>query len=131
MLLDRLLSASAAEGDSGQGQYGESYTYDANGNMTECVVDGVTYTQAWDAENRLASVTGGGHTTTLAYDANGALVKKAVDGQTTVCPSALLRPGVGQHYEKNVTTGTVTKYPSSSNLIVVEVAHSFAPPGFL
>ena len=67
----------------------------------------------------------------VVLDANGALVKKAVDGQTTVCPSALLRPGVGQHYEKNVTTGTVTKYPSSSNLIVVEVAHSFAPPGFL
>ncbi|MEJ2737434.1 MAG: hypothetical protein P8189_28405, partial [Anaerolineae bacterium] len=81
---------------------GFAQAYDANGNMTLRVVDGVTYTQTWDSENRLASVTGSGHTTTFTYGADGALVKKTVDGETTI--------HVGQHYEKNVASGTVTKY---------------------
>ena len=55
---------------------GVAQTYDANGNMTERVVDGVTYAQGWDQENRLVWVSTGGVTTTFTYDANGALVKK-------------------------------------------------------
>ncbi|MEM2126575.1 MAG: hypothetical protein QXQ53_09305 [Candidatus Methanosuratincola sp.] len=43
-----------------------------------------------------------GQTTTFTYDGNGALVKKVAGGVTTVY--------VGQHYEKNVTTGQVTQY---------------------
>ncbi|RPI57447.1 MAG: RHS repeat protein, partial [Chloroflexi bacterium] len=114
--LDRLLSAVAAGGSAGQGQYGESYVYNAIGNMTNkggvtydypdpgCaqphavtsttaggafIYDAVgnmtsrtltsagpTYTQTWDAENRLASVTVGGKATTFTYDGNGNLVKE-------------------------------------------------------
>jgi hypothetical protein len=39
---------------------------------------------------------------TFTYDGNGALVKKVGGGQTTVY--------VGNYYEKNVTTGQVTRY---------------------
>jgi hypothetical protein len=35
---------------------GESYVYDANGNMTQRSEGGVIYTQVFDAENRLVSV---------------------------------------------------------------------------
>jgi RHS repeat-associated protein len=144
--LDRLVSASAAGGSAGQGQYDESYTYneignltskggvtytyptpgspqphavtgasnggsfvyDYNGNMTSrrLQTGGPTYTQTWDDDNRLASVTvpisGSEQTTTFTYDGNGALVKKESGGETTVY--------VGTYYEKNVTTGQVTRY---------------------
>ena len=55
---------------------GESYTYDANGNMTQRIEGGSTYTQAFDTENRLTSVTVSGQVTTFAYDPDGNLVKK-------------------------------------------------------
>jgi len=55
---------------------GVPQSYDASGNMTVRVVDSVTYTQSWDHENRLVSVSTGGVTTTFTYDASGALVKK-------------------------------------------------------
>jgi RHS repeat-associated protein len=145
--LDRLVSASAAGGDAGQGQYDESYTYneignltskggvtytypaagsarphavtgasnggsfsyDYNGNMTSrrLQTGGPTYTQTWDCDNRLVTVTvtiSGSEqtTTTFTYDGNGALVKKESGGETTVY--------VGSYYEKNVTTGQVTRY---------------------
>ena len=38
---------------------GETYTNDANGNMTERVVGGQTYTQTFDAENRLVAFSRG------------------------------------------------------------------------
>ena len=65
--------------------------------MTLRVVDGVTYSQTWDAENRLVQVISGTQTTQFVYDADGALVKKVVDGETTVY--------VGDHYEKNLSSG--------------------------
>ena len=39
--------------------------------MTSRTEGGITYTQAWDAENRLQSVTTGGQTTTFTYDGDG------------------------------------------------------------
>ena len=36
---------------------GDSYQYDANGNMISRIESGVTYTQEFDIENRLVSVT--------------------------------------------------------------------------
>jgi RHS repeat-associated protein len=64
---------------------GESYGYDANGNMTTRVEGGLTYTQDFDAENRLASVTVSGQTTQFVYDGDGSLVKKIEpDGVCTI-----------------------------------------------
>ncbi len=81
---------------------GGSFSYDANGNMTSRRLQsgGSTYTQTWDHDNRLATVTVNGQTTTFTYDGNGALVKKEAGGVTTVY--------VGNHYEKQGSS--VVKY---------------------
>jgi RHS repeat-associated protein len=39
---------------------------------------------AYDAENRLTSVSGNGHSATLTYDAVGRCVKRVIDGVTTI-----------------------------------------------
>ena len=88
---------------------GETYTYDANGNMTQRVEGGLTYTQTFDAENRLISVTVGGQTTQFIYNGDGNLVKKIKpDGSKTLY--------VGGIYEVDKASGgavmcTVTYYP--------------------
>jgi RHS repeat-associated protein len=88
---------------------GETYTYDANGNMTQRVEGGLTYTQVFDAENRLISVTVSGQTTQFIYDGDGNLVKKIKpDGSKTLY--------VGGIYEVDKASGgsvtrTVTYYP--------------------
>ena len=46
-------------------------TYTCNGNMTTRTVNGVTYAQAFDVENRLTSVTVNGQVTSFHYDADG------------------------------------------------------------
>jgi hypothetical protein len=58
---------------------GGVFAYDANGNMTsrKTSTNATTYTQVWNADNKLSEVKNGG--TTLAqffYDADGARVKK-------------------------------------------------------
>ena len=89
---------------------GVAQAYDANGNpstplrpgMILRVVDGVTYSQTWDAENRLVQVSGNGHTTSFTYDGDGALVKKVADGQSTIY--------AGNQYEKILSPELETKY---------------------
>jgi RHS repeat-associated protein len=98
---------------------GFSATYDANGNMLtriEVLPGGrYTYTQAWDAENRLASVTQGGVTTTFTYNGDGQRVKVAVG---IVVPAY-----VGNLYEVNPTTGvTTTYYYAGSQRIAMRTA---------
>jgi len=78
---------------------GNSYFYDANGNMTTRHVGTQTFNLAYDAENRLVSVTGAA-TASFTYDGDGKQVKSIVGGVTTYY--------VGRHYEKKGTT--VTKY---------------------
>jgi RHS repeat-associated protein len=82
---------------------GESYTYDANGNMITRVEGGQTYNQVFDAENRLISVTVNSQTTQFVYDGDGNLVKKVnPDGSRTIY--------VGGIYEVDKNSGgTVTK----------------------
>jgi len=86
---------------------GVAQSYDANGNMIERVVDGVTYAQGWDQENRLVWASTGGVTTTFTYDANGALVNKEdpLVGTTYY---------VGPHYE--VLVPAVILPPAPTNL---------------
>ena len=77
--------------------------------MTQRVEGGLTYTQTFDAENRLKSVTVSGQTTTFLYDGDGNLVKKNnPDGSKTIY--------IGGVYEVDKTSGgsttrTVTYYP--------------------
>jgi len=80
-----------------------SFGYDCAGNMTTRNVGAGQYTLTYNEENKLAEVKLSGATqATYTYDGDGTLVKKVVGGETTVY--------VGSHFEKNVTTGEVTKY---------------------
>jgi YD repeat-containing protein len=63
---------------------GDSFAYDDNGNMTSRTMDGVTWTQVFDAENRLIEVDDGTTETTYVYDAGGNRVKRIVDDGSTV-----------------------------------------------
>jgi YD repeat-containing protein len=83
---------------------GGDFQCDSSGNMTgrRLEAEGVTYTQGWDAENRLISVTAGGTTTQLVYDGDGNLVKKVAGAVMTVY--------VGAYFEKNLSTGVTTSY---------------------
>jgi YD repeat-containing protein len=91
---------------------------DASAGLITRVEGGLTYTQAFDAENRLISVTVSGQTTQFIYDGNGNLVKKIKpDGSKTLYPSttpqktaAPLRAGVGGVYEVHKTAGGSMTY---------------------
>jgi len=104
-----------------KGSTGETYTYDANGNMITRVEGGLTYNQTFDAENRLISVTVSGQTTQFIYDGDGNLVKKVKpDNSKTIY--------VGGIYEVDKTSGgsvtrTVTYYPAAS-AILYNFSHS-------
>ena len=80
----------------------QHFSYDADGNMLTRSEAGVTCTQAWDAENRLMSVTVGGQTTTFTYDGDGGRIKKQDASGTTIY--------IGQYYE--VTVSSIRKYYS-------------------
>ncbi len=74
-----------------------TFAYDDNGNMTTRVelsaTERITYTQGWDAENRLTTVTNAVNRdiTRFFYDADGKRVKRTDPAGTTLY--------VGDHYE--------------------------------
>ena len=72
-----------------------SYTYDANGNMTARGSQAIT----WDTENRVTAVTGGA---SFVYDGDGKRIKKTENGVTMVY--------VNRYYQKNTTASEVTTY---------------------
>jgi RHS repeat-associated protein len=72
-----------------------SYTYDANGNMTNRGIQTIT----WNVDNQPATISGG---TSFVYDGKGNRVEETTGGQTTVY--------INQYYQKNITTGVVTTY---------------------
>jgi len=96
---------------------GDTFTYDANGNMTLRVEGGATYTQTFDVENRLASVSYQSSVTSFVYDGDGNLVKKLKpDGTSTVY--------IGGVYEVDLNGTTVTKttlyYPAAGAVRVIQ-----------
>jgi len=99
---------------------GETYTYDANGNMICRVENSITYKQDFNAENQLSAVSimsGGCNgtvtaTTSFVYDGDGNLVKK-------IKPDSSKTIYIGGIYEVDRTSGTpgtvtrtVTYYPA-------------------
>jgi YD repeat-containing protein len=58
---------------------GDSFTYDANGNMLTRVVDGETITFTYNAENRVASATRGETSIAYLYDGDGTRVGQVVN----------------------------------------------------
>ncbi len=82
--------------------------YDANGNMTLRLEDGVEYAQAWDAENRLVAVTDtlSLTVTRFSYDGLGTLVRRDVtNGGST--QSTLY---VGQLYEQDLGAAPAERF---------------------
>jgi RHS repeat-associated protein len=62
----------------------QKFWYDANGNMITRIEGTTTYSQVFDVENRLTSVTpSGGSATTFAYDASGIRTKTVQPGGIT------------------------------------------------
>jgi RHS repeat-associated protein len=101
---------------------GESYSYDANGNMTSRTEGGVTYTQNFDAENRLTSVIShqSSVVTSFKYNGDGNLVAKLVGNVATYY--------IGGVYEVEVTNTTITKktyyYPAGGAIRVEDFNNS-------
>jgi RHS repeat-associated protein len=79
--------------------------YDANGNMTVRVVDGMGQLLTYDAENRLVQVQTSTATATFAYDGDGNRVLGTIGGVTTYY--------VGSHFEWTGSTSTMVKYYSA------------------
>ncbi|MCC6958162.1 MAG: hypothetical protein IT316_15275 [Anaerolineales bacterium] len=80
---------------------GNTYGYDANGNMTSRVVSGQNYTLDYDAENRLVSVSGA-LSASFVYNAEGRRVKSTVAGVTTAF--------IGDYYEWRGSAAASVKY---------------------
>ncbi|MGQ0602473.1 MAG: RHS repeat-associated core domain-containing protein, partial [Anaerolineales bacterium] len=107
-----------------------SYQYDCNGNMWQRVESGVTYTQNFDIENRLASVQTVTGTTSFVYDADGARVMQSQPGGKTIAyVGNLLEVEVQPtatptNPPTNTPTATNTPTPTATN---TPVAGSFCP----
>jgi len=103
-------------------QSGETYSYDANGNMTTRVEGGVTYTQEFDIENRLIKVTVNSQVTEFIYDGDGNLIKKKKPDNTSTVY-------IGGVYEVDLNgSGSATKktsyYPAGGAMRVEVVGTS-------
>jgi len=101
------------------GYRGNTYAYDANGNMTSRTVDGVSYSLDYDMENRLIGVSGGGPTVTFTYDGDGNRVKKDEGGVVTHYP--------GRHYEATIGSGSTKYYYANGQLEAFERSADYDP----
>jgi RHS repeat-associated protein len=76
-----------------------SFSYDCNGNMISRTDSTGSFTQQWDKENRLITVTGSA-SGSFVYDGDGHRVKVTLNGVTTAY--------IGNYYEQ--TGSTIKKY---------------------
>jgi len=53
---------------------GNTYTYDANGNMTQRIIGAVSWNLTYNAENRMQSIGDGTYGATYLYDGDGVRV---------------------------------------------------------
>jgi RHS repeat-associated protein len=81
-----------------------TYCYDKNGNQVRRTLGGTTYSLTYDLETRLTGVSGGA-TAGFTYNADGVRVKR-----TAGSPTPVTTVYVGNYYEKNTSTGVVTRY---------------------
>jgi RHS repeat-associated protein len=94
---------------------GNTYQYDANGNMKQRVVNGQTFALAYDAENRLVTVCADANANALCdsgetpiasfvYDGDGNRVKSVLGNETTLF--------IGNYYQETTVSSvtTITKY---------------------
>ena len=89
---------------------GDSFLYDANGNMRKRTVGGSTYNLTHDGENRLVGVTGA-VTANFKYDGDGNRVQGTLGGVTTTY--------IGNYYEWSGSGSTQYYYGSGSQRIAM------------
>lgn len=77
-----------------------TFTYDANGNMTQKVESRVTTTIQWDYDNKPTSITKGSTTVAFTYDGNSQRIRK----QSSVSGTTLY---FGELYETRAGVGTI------------------------
>jgi RHS repeat-associated protein len=84
---------------------GSQYGYDARGNMTSRTEDGITYSQAWNEENKLKQVTwsegGQAYTTTFVYDGDSNRLLKI---EKLPADQEITTVYIGQIYEEQFDT---------------------------
>ncbi len=96
-----------------------TYTYDANGNMLT-KNDGFSWAFTYDYDNRLTKVVRAGSTVLQnAYDGDGKRIKK-----TEGNPIVSTYQGLNVLYEKDLTTGVVTKRFYANGLQVAKMVGS-------
>ena len=84
-----------------------SFTYDCNGNMLTRTDSTGNFTQQWDKENRLITVTGSA-TGYFVYDGDGNRVKATLNGTTTAY--------VGNYYEQSGSVTTTYYYAGGTRI---------------
>ena len=100
---------------------GSSFQYDANGNMTQRIVNGQTYNLSYDAENRLAGVSGA-NTASFIYNGDGERVVSTVGGVVVVY--------VGEYFEwQPATTASIRYYYAGGQRVAMRMGS--APPLWL
>jgi RHS repeat-associated protein len=87
----------------------DEYTYDANGNMVTRVEHGITWTQTYNFENRLATMSNGITTWLFSYDGDGTMVGQLITDGTTVTQTRFFMGGAYESTSDG-TTETVRKY---------------------
>src|SRR3989442_4562369 len=96
-----------------------TYTYDANGNVIT-KNDGFSWTFTYDYDNRLTKVVRAGSTVLQSvYDGDGKRIKK-----TEGNPIVVSYQGLNVLYEKDLTTGVVTKRFYANGLQVAKMVGS-------
>ncbi|WKZ49069.1 MAG: RHS repeat-associated core domain-containing protein [Anaerolineales bacterium] len=102
----------------------DTYQYDANGNMTCRIENGVVYTHAYNAENRASSIAKRNTDCTgtiveswsFAYDGDGVRVSTAHFTGTSGTPDSITSYFMGGQYE--VKDGATKKYYSIAGMTV-------------
>jgi len=102
--------------------------------MTQRIEGGLTYTQTFDAENRLISVTVNSQTTQFLYNGDGNLVKKTKpDGSKTIyAAGGVYSIPFGDEVDKTSggsVTRAVTYYPAGGATLAPHCVPWHRPPG--
>jgi RHS repeat-associated protein len=110
-----------------------AYTYDGNGNMLTRVESNITYTQKWDTENRLTTVTNTATSPNIVskfiYDGDGNRVMQLVISGTSILTTAYA--SAIEIAISSTARITKTYYSAGSQLIAMRVITSPTAPGTL
>ena len=100
-----------------------TYTYDANGNLSQKITDGVTTTYIWDYANRLTALGVNNSTTTYGYDAFGARAFQIATTSTTTYPWKFY--SVASTTRSGTNYATTTEYVFNGDTLLSTIDNKF------